>query len=79
VERISKIIKGWYRVANGKTTKEDKRKADICNECEFANYKNYLDFVDDELKNVKGFVCELCDCPLIAKIRSGDECPANKW
>jgi len=71
------IIKAWLKVWDGLTTKEDKRRAAICESCPMRTYKKYLDFVDDELKNVKGFVCKDCGCPLIAKIRSTDKC--IKW
>lgn len=71
------IIKAWVKVYKGTTTAEDKRRYEICRKCEHAKYKSYLDFVDDDLKDVKGFICNLCKCPLVAKIRSKDKC--NKW
>lgn len=80
ISNINSIVKGWTSVLKGKTTEEHKRRADICNTCENAVYKKYLDFIDDDLKEVKGFVCEACGgCPLIAKIRSNDNCPVDKW
>ena len=73
------IIKAWINVFKGLTTEEHKRKAIICEKCPNREYNKYLDFVDDELKNVKGFICGICKCPLIAKIRSTDKCDLNKW
>jgi len=73
------IAKAWLEVFKGTTTDEHKRKADICHTCTKAVYKPYIDFINDELKDVKGFVCGVCNCPLVAKIRSTDKCPKNKW
>ena len=75
--QISKIVKAWTKVAKGLTTDEDKRRASICKSCKFAKHKTYLDFINDELEEVKGLVCGQCSCPLIAKIRSTDVC--KKW
>lgn len=77
--QVFNIVKAWYRVAKNHTTKDHKRRMDICNKCSLAVYKKYTDFVDDELKSVKGFVCGGCGCPLIAKIRSDEDCPLKKW
>ena len=79
MSKIGIIVKAWLNVWNGLTTLEHKRKAVICEGCPSRKYKKYLDFVDDELTNVKGFICNECGCPLIAKIRSTDDCPKNKW
>lgn len=74
---VFNILKAWVKVSKGFTTSEDKRRADICNNCTHKKYSKYIDFVNDELKNVKGFVCNDCGCPLIAKIRSNEIC--KKW
>ena len=71
------IIKSWIKVFKGVTTDEDKRRAKVCNSCESAVYNKYLDFLNDELKEVEGMVCSDCDCPLLAKIRSDKKC--YKW
>ena len=71
------IIKAWIKVAKGFTTTEQKRRASICNLCTHKKYSKYLDFVNDDLKEVQGFICTDCGCPLIAKIRSTDKC--KKW
>ena len=75
--QISKIAKAWIKVAKQETTKENRERADICKDCPSAIYKKFLDFVNDELKEVQGLVCSDCGCPLIAKIRSTDKC--YKW
>lgn len=76
---MSKILHGWYNVLTKKTTELDRKKAGVCETCVNARYSKYIDFVQDELVQVKGFVCDACGCPLISKIRSGDKCPLNKW
>ena len=72
-----KIIKAWIKVFKGLTTDEDKRRAIVCEGCSERKYSKYIDFVNDDLKEVKGFICGNCGCPLIAKIRSTDKC--YKW
>ena len=72
------ITKAWVKVFKGTTTSEDKRKASICKTCDKSKYMPFLDFINDELKEVKGMICTGCGgCPLIAKIRSTDKC--KKW
>ena len=71
------IIKAWSSVLKGLTTEDHKRRALICSDCPNKKYHKFIDFVDDELEEVKGFVCTECGCPLISKIRSTDIC--DKW
>lgn len=71
------IAKAWLQVLKGITTEEHRRRAAICNGCESKKYSTFTDFINDELEEVKGFVCGECLCPLIAKIRSTDKC--KKW
>lgn len=71
------IIKAWHLVLRDQTTSEDKRRASICSDCPSKKYSKYIDFINDELDEVKGFICKDCGCPLIAKIRSTDIC--YKW
>jgi len=77
--QIFNIIKAWIKVKNKLVNPEIKKRAEICDKCPSARYKRYLDFVDDELKDVQGMVCLECSCPIIAKIRSTDKCPLQKW
>jgi len=79
MSKIVTIVKAWVNVVKGLTTDEHKRRANICKGCPSRKYSKYLDFVNDDLKEVKGFVCGECGCALIAKIRSTDNCPLNKW
>lgn len=48
-------------------TEEEKKilkdRLNICHECEYR----------------KRFYCGVCGCPLLAKVRSLNSCPKNKW
>jgi len=68
------IAKAWINVLKGSTTEEHKRRAGICKECKYSKHNKYLDFINDELIEVKGLICTDCDCPLISKIRSTEKC-----
>jgi hypothetical protein len=76
--QVSNIINGWLNYFND--TEIDQNRLNACIECKFAIDKKYLTFVKDDFKEIKGKVCDKCDCPLSAKLRSKDEkCPINKW
>ena len=79
MSKIGIIAKAWLQVWNGITTTEHKRRAIICESCPSRKYKKYLDFIDDDLIEVRGFVCGECGCPLIRKVRSEDNCQLKKW
>lgn len=79
MSKIGIIGKAWIEVLKGKTTEEQKRRAEICGGCPSAKHKKYLEFFKEELIQAKGMVCNECGCPLSAKIRSEDDCPKNLW
>lgn len=79
MSKISVISKAWFEVVKGNTTKEHKRRSDICDKCKLKEYKTILDFINDELVNIKGFRCGVCKCPLAALIRSEDTCEKGYW
>ena len=58
-------------------------RAEICAGCQHANPKHpFKHFIPEEkrIKKIKGLGCDLCHCPLSAKIRSVmSECPEGKW
>lgn len=65
------MIVEWLKVIKKeKPTKEELRRADICNDCEFKTYSKYLDFIDSEVVEVKGYYCAACSCPLTAKVKT---------
>jgi len=79
--RISKIANGWKNYLSGTTTEEERRRAAICKACPHAIMGTWEKLLPDfELKEVQGLKCNICKCPLAAKIRSTNEkCPLNKW
>ena len=76
---ISTILKAWSNVIikDDAIEQEAKRRAKICASCPLAKQGKILTFVKDSLKEVEGFYCGECKCPLTAKIRSEDIC--RKW
>ncbi len=79
--RIYNILQGWKRFYNEDATDEDRRRAEICKECEHATVGTYEKLMKDfELKEVQGLKCGKCNCPLSTKIRAKNEhCPIGKW
>jgi len=77
MSKIGVIFNAWAKVVKGFTTTEHKQRSSVCNLCTHKKYSKYLDFIEDDLKEVRGFVCTDCGCPLVAKIRSTDVC--DKW
>ncbi len=51
-----------------------------CAKCDEAVYGWVASFVEDELKDIQGLKCGLCDCPLSGLLRSPDEkCKIGRW
>ena len=79
---MKNIIDGWYYVLIKDPEIEAlaKEKAKHCKGCKHAVTKKILKFVNKKNLEVEDRVCDLCDCPLIAKLRSPNEkCPINLW
>lgn len=49
-------------------TPESRRRAAICAECPLKEKRFYADFVKAEIKEVNGYVCTLCACPIATKV-----------
>lgn len=55
-------------------------RAEICGLCPHAVKSKLLFMVKDQLKEIEGYKCELCGCPLSPKIRQNIEpCEIGKW
>jgi len=64
----------------GNHTEESLRRANICAACPEKSKKFYATFVDAEIKDIEGFVCDRCLCPLATKVFATEPkniCP--KW
>ncbi|MFL9845461.1 hypothetical protein [Flavobacterium rhizosphaerae] len=79
--KISAILSGWknYMAKSEVTETVARQRAALCAACPHSRNGKILAFIKDTLKNVEGAYCNLCGCPLSAKIRSNDICPDNKW
>lgn len=80
--KITNIVSGWknYIFESPEIERLAHERASVCSCCEHAKKKPYLEFVGDDIEEIKGYVCELCHCPLSGKCRSPQEkCEANKW
>lgn len=81
VETFRNILDGWknYLDKSEVTEKKAELRAIVCAKCPSKKHGKLLTFVKDDLKEVEGFYCKECGCPLSAKIRSRDKCPLGKW
>lgn len=78
---VKSILAGWKNFIDKSEVIEEvaKERAAICAECPHAKQGKVLAFIKDSLKEVEGAYCDVCKCPLSAKIRSNDICPKSKW
>jgi len=81
LDTVNHILNGWKNYIDKSEVTETlaKKRAAICVACPHAKHGKLLTFVKDSLKEVEGYYCSLCYCPLSAKVRSTDICPENKW
>lgn len=79
-KKLKAIFSGWYNYASGQSTRIEIERAQICAKCPHAVHGKLLTIVKDELKEIEGMKCDLCGCPLSAKIRQNEEpCDLGKW
>ncbi|MFL9836955.1 hypothetical protein ABS768_05555 [Flavobacterium sp. ST-75] len=78
---LNEILSGWKNfIQKSKVTENTARKrAAMCALCPHATKGKLLVFIKDNLKEIQGTYCNICKCPLSAKVRSNDICPENKW
>jgi len=80
--KIKNIYTGWknYLTDDELASELAKERAEHCAVCPHAVFKKHLANVKDEVQIIEGYVCDLCHCPLSAKLRVPDEkCDAGKW
>ena len=79
--KVKDVLQGWknYIDKSEVVEKVAEQRANICSVCPHAVKDKILIFVKDDFKEVEGLVCDLCKCPLSAKIRSNSKCDLNKW
>lgn len=88
MNRFQRIVQGWKNYINhdsvGLATAMNRAK--ICAECKdekgdpVAVPCMITQVLPDEIKEIEGLKCKICNCPLSAKTRSEEEkCPLKKW
>jgi hypothetical protein len=80
--KLGQIVSGWKNYLwDSKEAKELAiKRAVFCANCEHGQKMKVLEFMDDDVKEIEAMACELCKCPLSAKLRSPDEkCDLGKW
>jgi len=81
-KKINDIISGWENfMFKSEVTEELARdRAKHCAVCPHLKKSWLTAFINDEILEIKGRKCTLCDCPSSAKLRSiNEECPIQKW
>ncbi|MGV4404935.1 hypothetical protein ACQ1PF_07885 [Ornithobacterium rhinotracheale] len=80
---VKAILKGWknYLIKDKATEQLAKARAKVCAECQHAKKGTYEELMPDySMKEIKGYLCGVCGCPLSTKLRQSDElCPKGKW
>lgn len=79
---IKNILDGWrnYIVKSEVSEGLAEKRAKVCIGCDELKKGGLLTMIKDDFKEVEGFYCGLCKCPLSAKIRSiNEKCELNKW
>lgn len=79
---IKNIINGWQNfILKSEVTEQlASDRALECIGCEHAKKRKLIAFIKDDFKEIEGYICNLCKCPLSAKIRSiSEKCDIDKW
>ena len=74
------FINALTKSLKSKHTEESRRRSEICAKCPLKEKRFYADFVKAEIKEVEGYVCTLCACPIATKVfatEKGNIC--HKW
>jgi hypothetical protein len=80
--QISNILNGWQNfIAKSEVSEKlAKERAAKCAQCPHAKKGKLLAFIKDDLKEIESFYCDICICPLSARVRSELEtCPLDLW
>lgn len=82
LNKLNNIVRGWlgYVWETPEIKSMAEKRAVSCADCDNAVWGLVPQFMDDEVKQIKGLKCSSCDCPLSTKLRSKEEvCPLQKW
>jgi len=74
------FINALTKSIKGKHTQESRRRSEICAKCPLKEERFYATFVNAEVKEVQGFVCTECGCPIATKVFAQEpEKICEKW
>lgn len=79
---VKNILNGWQNFIDKSEVTETLafQRALKCVDCVELKKGGLLSFMNDDLKEIQGHYCNICKCPLSAKLRSKDaKCDLNKW
>ena len=74
---LLQISKGWTNYATNEPVPEHKIQA--CENCPQKKHGKLLTFVKDDFKEIEGYYCGVCHCPLSALLRSDEPCKLGKF
>lgn len=80
--KLQNILSGWknYLWESPEVRTMAEARAKECAVCINAVKGSIIEFMADDVKEIEGMICALCDCPLSTLLRSPKEkCKANKW
>jgi hypothetical protein len=79
---IRNILNGWHNFLSKSEVSERlaSDRAMECIGCPHAKKGLLTVFIKDDFEEIQGYYCNLCKCPISAKIRSKKEkCDIDKW
>lgn len=82
MSKIRTIINGWSNYIFEKPEIEllAMERAKVCGKCENAVWGLIPQFLNDDVKQIEGLECKLCECPLSTLLRSPESsCKLNLW
>lgn len=79
---LKNIFVGWknYLTDDEIASELAQQRAKHCAVCPHAVEKEHLLKIQDSIQVIEGYTCDLCGCPLSAKLRAPDsKCDEGKW
>lgn len=82
MSKLQDILNGWENFIDKSEVTEAlaKQRAEHCLKCDELKKGGLLSLIKDDIVEIQGYYCNICKCPLSAKLRSvNKKCPLNKW
>lgn len=84
MSKVNDILNGWgnyFKGSDPATLEEAKRRAEICAKCPFMKKGKHAAILPDmQIKEIEGYYCGKCKCPISTIVRSKDyKCPDGRW